>query len=61
MKIGIDASRNRSGGAIRHLKELIYNLDSMTSEFDEIHLWAYEGLLQKLDSRPWLKKHSRSQ
>ena len=58
MKLAIDASRNRSGGAIRHLVELLKNINPNTSGITEVHLWSYKKLLDQIDNKEWLIKHS---
>jgi len=58
MKIGIDASRCKSGGAISHLKGIISNLDPIKNEFSEIHIWTYQRLSNDLPNFNWLIKHS---
>ena len=57
MKLAIDASRNRSGGAIRHLVEILKNIDPEASHITEVHLWSYKTLLDKIDDKDWLIKH----
>ena len=43
LKIAIDASRNRSGGAIVHAVNILKHFNSEDyNNIDEIHLWAYE-------------------
>ena len=61
MKIGIDASRNRSGGAIAHIVGLIEAISAI-DKFDvqEIHLWSHCKLLDKIPDKPWLIKHNHS-
>jgi glycosyltransferase involved in cell wall biosynthesis len=58
MIIGIDASRNRSGGAIAYLIGLI--LDSSPQKYGVkiVHLWAPKDLNNKLPNYPWLIKHN---
>ena len=58
--LAIDASRNRSGGAINHLYELIKHLKPYQKGFKSIHLWSYKSLLLKLPDYPWLHKHSHN-
>ena len=57
IKIGIDASRNRSGGAIAHLRGILEELDPSEFGISEIHVWSYDCLLEKLPNRLWLVKH----
>ena len=48
MKIAIDASRNRSGGAVVHTVNILSHfVPSEYENIDEIHLWAYEELLDE--------------
>ena len=56
--IGIDASRNRSGGAIAHLVGILSEGDPLSYGIREIHLWSYKSLLNVIPDRPWLIKHS---
>lgn len=56
--IGIDASRNRSGGAIAHLRGILGECLPDIQGIKEIHLWAYKELLDYIPDKPWLIKHS---
>ena len=56
--IGLDASRNRSGGAREHLIGILENLDPISEGIAQIHIWSYQGLLDVLPGRPWLIKHA---
>jgi glycosyltransferase involved in cell wall biosynthesis len=56
--IGIDASRNRSGGAVAHLVGILNYLNPREFGITHIHLWSYKALLDQLPDRPWLIKHS---
>ncbi|MEQ6123442.1 glycosyltransferase [Pseudotenacibaculum sp. MALMAid0570] len=59
MKIAIDASRNRSGGAIVHAVNILKHFDPIYyKNINEIHLWSYDSLLNKIPDYPWLVKHS---
>ena len=40
MNVAIDASRNRSGGAIVHLVEILKNFKLVKSSINELHIWA---------------------
>ena len=40
MNIAIDASRNRSGGAVVHITELIKNFKYIMANINELHVWA---------------------
>lgn len=55
--LGIDASRNRSGGAIAYLKGILSEF-SLETEIREIHIWASASVLQVLPDAPWLIKHT---
>ncbi len=57
MIVGLDASRNRSGGAIIHIKGILENFDFESSDIIKVHLWSYKELLNKLPDYPWLIKH----
>ena len=39
--IGIDASRNRSGGARAHLVGILTEGDPLKFGIGEVHVWAY--------------------
>lgn len=56
--IGIDASRNRSGGAIAHLRGILDECLPEMHDIQTIHLWAYKKLLDAIPDKPWLVKHS---
>jgi len=56
--IGIDASRNRSGGAIAHIVGIISEGNPLDHGIREVHVWAYKALLDKLPEKPWLVKHN---
>lgn len=56
--IAIDASRNRSGGAIAHVTGILSEGDPRSCGIDEVHLWSHRGLLEQVPSRPWLIKHN---
>lgn len=55
--VGIDATRNRSGGAIAHLKGI---LEYRPTDYGikKVHLWAYSNLLNQVKNQPWLIKHN---
>ena len=57
MKIGINASRAKSGGAITHLIEFISRLNPEIHKFTSIHLWTYKNLIDKLPDKEWLHKY----
>ena len=56
--IGIDASRNRSGGARAHLLGILHDGDPQAHGIREIHVWSYGALLAGLPDAPWLIKHN---
>ncbi len=56
MIVGIDASRNRSGGARAHLLGILSSFDEGLG-IKTVHVWAYKSLLDVLPDRPWLVKH----
>ena len=55
--LGLDASRNRSGGAINHLIGVLSNSDPTLYGIGQIHIWSYKNLLNKLPDTQWLIKH----
>lgn len=56
--IGIDASRNKSGGAIDHIKGIINSYNSKDHNIAQIHIWSYKDLLNQLPDADWLCKHN---
>lgn len=58
MIIGINASRARSGGAVSHLVGILSELDWGLNPDLEIHVWAYNTLIQKLPFNPAIKCHT---
>ncbi len=58
--VGIDASRNRSGGAKSHLVGLLEAGDPAEFGIGKVHVWAYHSLLDALPKVPWLVKHHPS-
>ena len=58
MKIGIDASRNRSGGAKAHIIGILTEIENLPTEIKEVHIWSYGELIDKLPDHNWLIKHS---
>ncbi|WP_051416422.1 glycosyltransferase family 1 protein [Asinibacterium sp. OR53] len=56
--LGINASRNRSGGAKAHLCGILTECDPLLQGIDRIHVWSYKSLLDALPDRPWLIKHN---
>lgn len=55
--VGIDASRNRSGGAKAHLIGILSQGNPSLHGISEIHLWTYRSLLEAIPDQPWLIKH----
>lgn len=57
MIVGIDASRNRSGGAKGHLVGLLSEAAPERSGIREVHVWTYKALRDALPQRWWLTIH----
>lgn len=55
--LGIEASRNRSGGAKTHLLGILNNFDPQKFGIKRVHLWAYRSLADSIPNFPWLEKH----
>ncbi len=55
--IGVDASRNRSGGAQLHLKRILSYFVPSEFGIKAVHVWADRQLLDQLPDQPWLVKH----
>lgn len=58
IRVGIDASRCRSGGARAHLVGVLNDLDPGRHGIERIHVWSFQKLLEALPTQPWLVKHS---
>ena len=58
MIIGIDASRNRSGGTIAHMVGLLSELVPSEHGISEVHVWSHKNLLDEIPEMPWLIKHN---
>lgn len=56
--VGIDASRNRSGGAKAHLLGILSGADPRNYGIFKVHVWAYQELTDCIPEYPWLVKHS---
>lgn len=56
--VGVDASRNRSGGARAHLSGLLTGSDPRNHGIKTVHLWAYRALRDTVADQPWLVKHT---
>ena len=57
LKVAIDATRVKSGGGIAHLLGILAVEDISVHGIQQVHIWAYRQLLDRLPSRPWLIKH----
>lgn len=55
---GIDASRNRSGGAIAHAVGILRDSDPTAHGIARVHVWSYRALLDALPDARWLVKHN---
>ena len=58
LTVGVDASRNRSGGAVVHLIGILAESNPAKFGVGEVHVWSYESLLDALPNYPWLVKHN---
>ena len=58
MILAIDASRNRSGGAIAHLIGILTYADPKKFGIKKIHVWSHKKLLSALPIYPWLELHN---
>lgn len=58
LTIGIDASRNRSGGAKAHLTGILSECYLGKHGIQAIHVWSFRALLDQLPDYPWLIKHN---
>jgi glycosyltransferase involved in cell wall biosynthesis len=56
--VGIDASRNRSGGAKAHLVGILSEGNPLKHGIEEVHVWTYGSLLDSIPERLWLVKHN---
>lgn len=56
--VGIDASRNRSGGARAHIIGLLNEIESLPEEIGLVHIWSYKSLIDLLPHYSWLVKHT---
>lgn len=56
--VGVDASRNRSGGAKAHLIGLMARGNPLEHGICQVHLWAYKSLLDAIPDQSWLTKHN---
>jgi glycosyltransferase involved in cell wall biosynthesis len=58
MKIGIDASRSISGGALEHLRGILLYPSFNKKKIKKVYLWAPSCILIRLPSYSWLEKIS---
>jgi glycosyltransferase involved in cell wall biosynthesis len=58
IRVAVDASRNRSGGAVAHLIGLISDGEPEEYGISEVHVWSHQALLDRLPKRHWLIKHN---
>jgi glycosyltransferase involved in cell wall biosynthesis len=58
MIVGIDASRNRSGGAEAYLIGILTEGDPVKHGIREVHVWGPSLLLNAIPDYQWLVKHS---
>lgn len=56
-RIGIDASRNRSGGAKAHIIGILSESDPEKFGISEVHVWAFKSLLDSIPNKKWIIKH----
>lgn len=56
--VGVDASRNRSGGAIAHAVGILGHSDPTQHGVGRVHVWSYRALLDALPEASWLVKHN---
>ena len=57
MNIAINASRAKSGGGIRHIKGIIKEIEPEILKENNIHIWSYKNLLDKINSKKNIIKH----
>lgn len=58
MILGIDASTPGSGGAKRHLSEILKCFNPAEDGFEKIKIWGVQKNLDQLPDYPWLEKFS---
>lgn len=61
ISVGIDASRNKSGGAVAHIIGLLSSANPVDFGIEVVHLWSYSSLHEKIPDYPWLVKHTHKQ
>ncbi|MFL0809471.1 MAG: glycosyltransferase family 4 protein [Agarilytica sp.] len=59
--VGIDASRNRSGGAVAHIKGILSGTDIQDHGIEKVYLWSHKNLLDQIPDYSWLEKVSTVQ
>jgi len=57
-RLAIDASRNRSGGAVAHILGLLKYSDPAKFGIVEIHIWTHSKLARQIPKYPWLILHN---
>jgi glycosyltransferase involved in cell wall biosynthesis len=55
--VGVDGSRSRSGGAVRHIVGIFEGGDPRSFGIDHVHFWGHEALVEAAPVRPWLTSH----
>ena len=58
--IAIDASRNKSGGAVAHIVGILTRCDPRDFGISHVHLWAHRSLRSQIPEYAWLTKHEDS-
>jgi glycosyltransferase involved in cell wall biosynthesis len=57
MDVLIDASRNRSGGAISHILGILNDgIDPNVYGINKVYICSYSKLLNRIEDKPWLHK-----
>ena len=57
MRLGINASRARSGGAISHLKGILSSDGPLKFGIQEVHIFGYAELISELPNASWIVTH----
>lgn len=58
LKIAVDASRNRSGGAKAHLIGILSEAKLTQLDIEQIHVWSDGSLLDSIPDVSWIVKHN---
>lgn len=58
LRVAIDASRNRSGGAKAHIIGILSASEKAPTGIGEVHIWTYDELALSLPKRSWLYIHT---